>query len=83
MAYKNKLVSTSGRLQLIQSTKKSGSRKFLIKLNYTWTSKLSEISELFDPEQTRRLAGGFMWKFNTRKEAEELMAIAILKGYSK
>ena len=83
MAHKNKILSTAGRLQLIQSINERGGRKFLIKLQGHWNSPWQECKALFDPVGTRKVAGADMWKFNTRKEAEELMAVAVLKGYSR
>ena len=83
MAHKNKILSTAGRLQLIQSINERGGRKYLIKLQYFWGAEITECRELFDPNNSRKAGAGHMWKFNTRKEAEELMAVAILKGYSR
>jgi hypothetical protein len=83
MAHKNKVLSTAGRLQLINSVNERGGRKFLIKLGRGWNSHRTECEELFDPTGSRKVAGADMWKFNTRKEAEELMAVAVLKGYSR
>ena len=83
MAHKNKVLSTAGRLQLINSVNERGGRKFLIKLGSGWNSYRTGCKALFDPAGTRKVAGADMLKFNTRKEAEELMAVAILKGYSR
>ena len=83
MAHKNKVLSTSGSLQLIQSINERGGKKYLIKWNWVWSNHKSAITEICDPVGNRTVNGGYMWKFNTRKEAEEAMAVAVLKGFSE
>lgn len=83
MAHKNKVLSTSGSLQLIQSINERGGKKYLIKWDWHRSNYKAGIKEICDPVGNRTVNGGYMWKFNTRKEAEEAMAVAVLKGFSK
>lgn len=82
MAYKNKVLSVSGKWRLVRSV--SGrSIKYLIVHGGGWSiATLSEMEKLFDPVGNRKVhAMSYTWKFNTRNEAEQLLAIAVLKGW--
>jgi hypothetical protein len=84
MAYKNKILSTTGGLQLIKSVSKQGNTKYLIKLMYNTLAfgRLHELRRLCDPGKNRavRSGGCHMWKFNTLHEANEILTVAVLKG---
>ena len=83
MAYKNKVLLTNGCLQLIQSVNERGGKKYIIKRfhTYRWETH-HEADELFNRFGNNQV-NSQMWKFSTRKEAEELMSIAVLKGMSR
>ena len=74
-------------LELTRYVDKNGKKKFIIKsvgyLCWPWgaTQKLNAI---LDPFCNRRLPSSEpQWKFRNLKEAEEHMALAILKGWNK
>ena len=82
MAYKNKVMARRGCIDLIQSIKDNGSKKYLIKYKgrMIW---IGELESIFDPIGNRKVAGlSYTWKFNTKQEAEQVMSIAVLKGLS-
>lgn len=86
MAYKNIVLSKSGSFELIKSVRSKGSTKYLVKVN-PWRVRyldMAEFGKLADPSKNRRVSAyGYVWKFNTRIEAEELTAMAVLKGLAR
>lgn len=89
MAYKNKVLSTSGCLQLIESIPSKGKKRYIIKLSdnrhrfYSY-ELCKKIENILDPMGNRALAGGgYRWRFNSRTEAQELLTIVVLSGLSR
>jgi len=83
MAYKNTVLSTTGHLQLVKSVKEKGSTKYLIVLKNGWRYKrLNEVYALIETSKNKYVSMGIhrAWKFNTRREAEEVIAVAALSG---
>lgn len=85
MAYKNTPLSEHGDLRLFKSVKAKGSIKYIIQASgYFEYSAVDRLCKLFDPIGNRRISGLFTsWKFNTRAEAEQLLAVAVLRGLDK
>ena len=85
MAYINKLLLTGRVYQLIKSKNTNGSTKYLINIRYNWGTnggwhKFDEFVSFIDSQDSRGITGmDYAWKFNTRREAEELLSLAILK----
>ena len=83
MTYRNTTLITNGKLQLIQSVKVGGRKKYIIKW-HGWPfnhANTTAMKQLADPIGNRLIPGSaYMWKFNTRKEAEEIMSMAVLQG---
>jgi len=87
MAHKNRTLSRSGCLELLQSVSEKGGKKYLVKFNYhisinRWP-KHDSLDSIFDPFGNRWSNSAVAWKFNTRKEAEELIILATLKGLAR
>ncbi len=83
MSYKTTILSTHGCLQLSKSVHNKGSTKYIIKLKTFLHDNIMDIDLLLNPHGNRLISGSlYMWKFNTRHEAEELMLLAVLKGWS-
>jgi hypothetical protein len=82
MAYRNKILFVSNRWRLVRSVRAKSSIKYLI-VNTGWpNANLAEMEQLFDPIGNRKVSSmAYTWKFNTRNEAEQLLAIAVLKGW--
>lgn len=86
MLYKNKILSTTGCLQLIESVNSNRKKRYLIKvldnrhrlLSYTHMTKLIEI---LDPVGNRQVKN-YHWKFSSKTEATNLLTIAVLSGLS-
>jgi hypothetical protein len=83
VAHKNKTLSVSGKWKLVQSVNERGGVKYLIVHTTGWsTARLDEMKKFFDPVGNRKVnAMSYTWKFNKRDEAEQLMTIAVLKGW--
>ena len=81
MKYTNTLLAKNGSLQLVKTVSERGNKKYLIKYIGREFKQIS-LSSIFDPVGNRLVGSSshYTWKFNNRQEAEEAMAIAILRG---
>ncbi len=77
------LVSEHGRFAVVKIiNKKTGRKKYLVD-NWDSTEPISsEIIHHFDPFGNRKIRStNYAWAYNTRKDAEELLIVAALKGW--
>lgn len=87
MVHKNRKLARSGNLDLIQSVNEKGGKKYLIKFSrghgFVSYQRRASLDRIFDPFDNRWNHTAAAWKFNTRKEAEELLILATLKGLAR
>lgn len=86
MLYKNKILSTTGCLQLVESVNSNRKKRYLIKVldNQHWWHSYEhkcKLIAILDPVGNRQVKN-YYWKFSSKTEATNLLTIAVLSGLS-